>query len=135
MVFDVISDPYLGRTPRAMAGKLRVIERGADLVLAEHVTPIGAGLSAITVETVRFVPPERVEFRLVRGPVPSVAESFELTDDAGHTRLRYAGELETDLGSVGAAWGRLVARRWVAAVEGSLRSVKDESERRVKRSP
>src|SRR5439155_12854925 len=73
ILFDVISDPYLGRTPRAMAGKLRVIERGSDLVLAEHMTPIGAGLTAITVETVRFVPPERVEFRLVRGPVPSVS--------------------------------------------------------------
>ena len=70
VVFDVISEPYRGRTPRAMAGKLRVIERGSDLVLAEHMTPIGAGLTAITVETVRFVPPERVEFRLVRGPVP-----------------------------------------------------------------
>ena len=115
-----------------MAGKLRVIERGSDLVLAEHLTPIGAGLTAITVETVRFVPPERVEFRLVRGPVPLVAESFELTDEPGHTRLRYAGELETDLGSVGAAWGKLVARRWVAAVQGSLRSVKDESERRAR---
>jgi len=101
-------------------------------VLAEHTTPIGGGLTAITVETVRFVPPERVEFRLVRGPVPAVSESFELTDEHGGTRLRYAGELETDLGSVGALWGRLVARRWIAAVDGSLRSIKDEAERRAR---
>ena len=132
VVFDVISEPYRGRTPRAMAGKLRVLERAGDLVLAEHTTPIGGGLTAITVETVRFVPPERVEFRLVRGPVPAVSESFELTDEHGHTRLRYAGELETDLGSVGALWGRLVARRWIAAVDGSLRSIKDEAERRAR---
>src|SRR5438132_1335826 len=49
VVFDVIAEPYLGRTPRAMAGKLRVLERGGDLVLAEHRTPIGGGLTAITV--------------------------------------------------------------------------------------
>jgi len=35
-VFDVIAAPYLGRTPRAVAGKLRVLERGTDMVLAEH---------------------------------------------------------------------------------------------------
>jgi hypothetical protein len=38
-VFDVIAGPYLGRTPRAMSGKLRVLERGTDMVLAEHYTP------------------------------------------------------------------------------------------------
>jgi hypothetical protein len=43
-VFDVIAAPYLGRTPRAMAGKLRVIARGETMVLAEHYTPsTGAG--------------------------------------------------------------------------------------------
>ena len=31
VVFDVISAPYLGRTPRALERKLRVLERGADL--------------------------------------------------------------------------------------------------------
>ena len=46
--------------------------------------------------------------------------------------MRYAGELETDLGCVGALWGRLVARRWIAAVDGSLRSIKDEAERRAR---
>ena len=35
-VFDVIAAPYLGRTPRAMSGKLRVLQRGTDMVLAEH---------------------------------------------------------------------------------------------------
>lgn len=39
-VFEVIAAPYLGRTPRAMTGKLRVIQRGTDMVLAEHYTPV-----------------------------------------------------------------------------------------------
>ncbi|MEJ7791785.1 MAG: hypothetical protein WKF65_07440 [Gaiellaceae bacterium] len=39
LVFDLIS--YLGRTTRALQTKLRVLERGADLVLAEHYTRVG----------------------------------------------------------------------------------------------
>ena len=76
VVFDVIAQPYLGRAPRALADKLRVLERGHDMVLAAHFTPLGGrlGLVAQTVETVRFTPPERVDFRLVRGPVPHVVE-------------------------------------------------------------
>jgi hypothetical protein len=38
VVFDVIQEPYLSRTPRALASKLRVLERGEDVVLAEHYT-------------------------------------------------------------------------------------------------
>src|SRR5260370_41955383 len=54
-VFDVIAAPYLGRTPRAMADKLRVLERGTDMVLAEHYTPVHGGrLTGATVEAVTF---------------------------------------------------------------------------------
>ena len=96
VVFDVIAQPYLGRAPRALADKLRVLERGNDMVLAAHFTPLGGrlGLVAQTVETVRFTPPERVDFRLVRGPVPHVVEAFVLTEHAGGARhaagLRWA---------------------------------------------
>ena len=53
VVFDVIAEPYLGRAPRALADKLRVLERGSDMVLAAHFTPLGGrlGLVAQTVET------------------------------------------------------------------------------------
>src|SRR5262249_586003 len=51
-VFDVITAPYLGRTPRALAAKLRVIQRGEGMVLAEHYTPVHGGwLTATTLET------------------------------------------------------------------------------------
>jgi hypothetical protein len=58
VVFDVIAEPYLGRAPRALADKLRVLDRGGDMVLAAHFTPLGGrlGLVAQTVETVRFTP-------------------------------------------------------------------------------
>ena len=57
IVFDVIAAPYLRKTPRAMRAKLEVIERGTDLVLAAHHTPLAPGLTVTTVETVHFEPP------------------------------------------------------------------------------
>ena len=78
-VFDVIAAPYLGRTPRALAGKLAVWERGSDMALAAHFTPGRPGSATTTVETVptgAAAPP--VSFRLLRGPVPHVSETYEL---------------------------------------------------------
>jgi hypothetical protein len=131
LVFDVIAEPYLGRTPRAVSDKLRVLERGSDLVLAAHFTDVGQGLTATTVETVRFERPERIAFRLVRGPVPHVLETFELRDVDGETDLEYRGELGTDLWALGQWWGSLVARRWEQTVATSLDGVRMESERRA----
>ncbi|MEY9962479.1 uncharacterized protein YndB with AHSA1/START domain [Streptacidiphilus sp. MAP12-16] len=134
LVFDILAQPYLGRATRAQREKVRVLERGSDLVLAAHTTEVAGGrLSAVTVETVRFTRPARIDFRLVRGPVPHVVESFTLTErDGGRTRLEYAGELGTDLWGLGEQWGRLVAARWEATVAASLASVKAEAERRTR---
>jgi hypothetical protein len=130
VVFEVISAPYLRRTPRALEEKLRVLERGADMVLAAHFTPIRTFV-ATTVETVRFEPPSRVHFRLVRGPVPHVVEEFVLRETPGGTELEYRGELGTDLWALGRWWGARVARQWEAAVRTSLEAVKVESEWRA----
>jgi hypothetical protein len=110
IVFDVISGPYLAKTPRAL-DKLEVLERGSDLVLAAHFTDVGWGLTATTVETVRFERPERIAFRLVRGPVPHVLETFELRSVDGATDFEYRGELGTDLWALGQWWGARVARK------------------------
>jgi hypothetical protein len=135
VVFDVIAQPYQGRAPRALADKLRVLERGNDMVLAAHFTPLGGrlGLVAQTVETVRFTRPERVDFRLVRGPVPHVVEAFVLTEQTGGagTQLAYHGEIGADLWRVGQRWCELVARRWEQTVAASLAAVKAEAERRA----
>ncbi|HSG14414.1 MAG TPA: SRPBCC family protein [Gaiellaceae bacterium] len=130
VVYDVVSSPYLGRAPRAVRAKLAVVERGSDLVLAEHFTP-AYGLVATTLETVRFEPPERVHFRLVRGPVPHVVEQFRLVETDGGTRLEYDGELGTDLWFLGQLWGAAVARTWEATVSSSLEAVRVEAERRA----
>ena len=129
VVFDVISAPYLGRTPRALERKLKVLERGEGMVLAEHFTH-ASRLVTTTVETVRFERPSAVYFRLLRGPVPHVVETFELRETEAGTDLHYAGELGTDLWALGQWWGDIVARRWEATVRESLDAVKVEAERR-----
>ncbi|WP_406206275.1 SRPBCC family protein [Streptomyces sp. NBC_01017] len=131
LVFEVIAQPYLGRATRAMREKVQVVERGTDMVLAAHHTPVAGGrLTATTVETVKFTRPERVDFHLVRGPVPAVKESFTLSEWGRGTRLVYEGELATDLWRAGQWWGGMVAPRWEATVAASLAAVRQEAERR-----
>src|SRR5215218_7292859 len=132
VVFDVVAAPYLGRTPRALRAKLDVIERGADLVLAAHFTRIAPGLTVTTVETVRFEPPHRISFRLVKGPVPHVLEHYALGANPGGTEFVYSGELGTDGWRLGQWWGDRVAAPWERAVAASLDSIQAEAERRAR---
>jgi hypothetical protein len=131
-VFDVIAAPYDVRTPRTLREKVTVLERGSDMVLAAHYTPIRGRLRATTVETVRFARPDRVDFRLVRGPVPHVVETFWLREEGDTTLLTYEGELGTDLWALGRRWGDVVSARWRAVVEESFVAVKKEAERRAR---
>jgi hypothetical protein len=130
-IFDVIAEPYLGRTPRAMKDKLQVWERGSDMALAAHFTPAGR-LTTTTVETVRFERPHRISFRLLRGPVPHVVETYALREVPGGTEFVYSGELGTDLWALGAWWADRVAAPWERAVASSLDSIQAESERRLR---
>lgn len=129
-VFDVVAAPYLNKTPRAMRNKLEVLERGSDMVLAAHYTQLRGFVTVTTVETVRFERPERITFRLVRGPVPHLAETFELHETAEGTELAYTGEIGTDLWLLGVWWGEQVSGPWERTVEESLIGVKAEAERR-----
>ena len=131
LVFEAIAAPYAERAPRALRDKVEVLERSSDMVLAAHRTPIRGRLVATTVETVRFTRPERVDFRLVRGPVPHVVERFELSESDAGTRLAYDGELGTDFGRLGQAWGDLVAARWERVVAAAFQTIKTEAERRA----
>jgi Polyketide cyclase / dehydrase and lipid transport len=134
IVFDVIAAPYLHKTPRAMRAKLEVIERGTDLVLAAHHTPLAPGLTVTTVETVHFERPHRISFRLLKGPVPYVVERYELQPHDEGTAFEYRGELGTDLWMLGAWWGDAVAPSWERTVAKTLDGVRAEAERRAARS-
>ena len=133
-VFDVIAAPYLQRTPVALRHKLEVWERGSDTALAAHFTPLGRDGVTTTVEMVRFDPPHQVDFRLLRGPVPHVAESFKLEDEGDKLcTLTWQGELGTDFWAIGAWWGHRVAREWEKAVRQSVARITKEAERRSAR--
>jgi len=131
-VYAVAAAPYTERQTRAMQEKVEILEHTEQMVLAAHRTPVGAGLTAVTVEIVTLDPPHRMGFRLLRGPVPHVTETFSFDETAAGTRLTYTGELGTDLWRLGQAWGDLVARNWVHAVQDSLAAVKSESQRRAR---
>ena len=134
-VYAAATAPYAERRTRAMAEKVSILERAPGMVLAAHRTPLGKRLTAVTVETVSLEPPNRIAFRLVRGPVPLVTEVFDIKPTPEGTRLTYTGVLGTDLGRVGELWGDLVARSWIAAVENSLATIRTESERRRTTTP
>lgn len=131
LVFDQIASPYLGRVPAGLRDRLEVTERGADLVVAIHRTPVWFFTSE-TVEAVGFERPARVTFRHLRGPVPHVVEEFRLEQVDGRTEVVYEGELGLDLWLVGWLAGRLVARpTWEAEVTASLERVREGAERRA----
>ena len=130
VVFDVVAGPYLERTPKALEGKLDVWERSETMALAAHFTRSRL-FTTRTVETVRFERPERIHFRLLRGPLPHVVETFELAETDEGCELTWAGELGTDLWALGEAWGNVVEPVWTRAVAGTFESVAAEAERRA----
>jgi hypothetical protein len=131
LVFEVAAAPYSERRPRSLQAKVEILERTDHMVLAAHRTRVGGGLTAVTVETVTLEPSRRIGFRLLRGPVPYVVESFTFDQTATGTRLGYEGELGTDLGLIGERLGRVVASTWVATVQRSLDDIRTEAERRA----
>ena len=101
--------------------------------LAAHFThtPIG---KTTTVEVVHFERPNHIEFRLQRGPVPHVSESFRLQPCDAGTELTWSGELGTDFWQLGRWWGSKVAAIWEQTVRASLESITNGAERRARSS-
>ena len=131
-VFEVVSAPYLGRPSQQAAGSVEVLERGSDMVVAAHRTRLRF-FTAITVETVRFEPPQRVTFGLLRGPVPHVEEEFVLRDADGGTEFSYQGRLAMDFWILGRLVGRFVAApTWTSVVRRHLEDVKRAAEERAR---
>lgn len=127
-VFDIIARPYLHPGPPQDGDGIRLLATGSDLVLAAHRIPLPDGRVVATTETVRFDRPGRVEYRLIRGPVPMAAETYEIVASGGGTHVTYTGTIGTDLWAAGQIWGNLVARRWEAVVTSFLHDVRAEAE-------
>lgn len=136
LVFEGMSSPYLGRTPKAQKGSLEVLERGPDRVLARHVSdvPFVGTLTykAQTLETVQFDAPERITFRHVRGPVPHAIEEFMLREEGEETVLTYSGELGIDFWALGQLAGKYwVVSEWLGQVESHMDEIKASAEKRA----
>jgi hypothetical protein len=132
VVFELISAPYLGRTP-ADSG-IEVLARGNDLAVALHHTRVHF-YDARTVEAIDFEPPARIGFRHLTGPVPHALEEFRLGEAGGGTELRYSGELGIDYFVL----GRIAARYWVIpqwerVVREHMEDVKRRGEQLAQRS-
>lgn len=121
-----MTKPYL--QPPGTPGGVRLLTGGTDWVLAAHRIPLPDGRVAHTLDTAQLTRPERIDFRLVRGPVPYATETYQLTDREGGTHVAFKGELGTDLWALGQFWGELVAKHWEAVVAGFLEDVKAEAE-------
>ena len=106
LVFEMISEPYLRHNPKHSG--IEVLASGKDLAVAAHHTKIHF-YTAITVEAVKFEPPDRIGFTHLRGPVPHAVEEFVLEEADGVTELRYSGEVGIDFFFL----GRIAGRRWV----------------------
>jgi hypothetical protein len=131
LVFEIISAPYLGRTPGGSG--IKVVARGDTIAVAAHHTKVHF-YTARTVEVVEFEPPTRVGFRHLTGPVPHAVEQFALAELEGATELRYDGELGIDFFVL----GRIAARHWVRpqwerAVREHLDDLRERAEQRATR--
>ena len=95
-----------------MREKVQILERAGQMVPAAHRT----GLDPVCRLSGRDRHPRPANwmgFRLLRGPVPHVTETFTFDETVDGSRFTYSGELGTDLWRLGQAWGDLVARSWV----------------------
>ena len=136
LVYQQLASPYLGATPRGMRHRLQVLDRGADLVVARHVSSVKLlgrpAYEAATVESVGFEEPRRITFRHLRGPVPHAEEEFVLDETDGATLLTYRGELGIDFWALGRLAGtHWVVPEWMDVVEQHLHQVKADVEARA----
>jgi hypothetical protein len=131
VVFDVAAAPYGPNAPRELRRHVEVVQRSSGMVIAAHRTSVGKDV-AITVEGVVLDRPDRIGFRVIRGPVPHVVEEFRFDEAEGVTTLIYSGELGTDLWALGRAWGARVAAVWEETVRRSLEQIRDAAEGRAR---
>jgi hypothetical protein len=126
LVFEMLREPYLGHRPKD--SQIDVLARGNDLAVAAHHTKVHF-YTAITVEAVKFDPPDRIGFRHLAGPVPHAVEEFVLDEADGATDLHYSGEVGIDFFFLGRIAGRHWVRpQWERAVRDELDDLRGRAE-------
>ncbi len=131
LVFQLIA--AVGQGPDARHA--RVQERPApDRLIVEFTTRV-LGRTVRTLEEVRLHPPDRITYRLLRGPLPEVEEEFRLEASDPGVILRYAGTYRPHDPWPRALFDRLVVPRiYRAAVCRSMEQIKRAAEERQSKS-
>ena len=131
LVFQLIR--AVGQGPDAKHA--RVVERPApDRAIVEFMTSLPLW-TVRTLEEVVFIPPDRITYRLLRGPLPEVHEEFRLEAADGGTVLRYSGTFRAH-----EPWPRTLVDRLVVprlyrrAVLKTMQGIKRAAEDRQRRS-
>ncbi len=117
------------------AAHARVIERPSpDCAIVEFRTKI-MGREVRTLEEVRFIPPDRITYRLLRGPLPAVNEEFMIKPSDAGTRLQYSGSYVAHSPWPRTLFDRLVVPRlYRKAVWASMLGIKRAAEARQQKS-
>ncbi len=131
LVFQLIS--AVGQGPDARHA--RVVERpSSDRAIVEFTTPV-FGRIVRTLEEVMFFSPDRITYRLLRGPLPGVHEEFRMEPADGGTVLSYSGSFRAH-----GPWPRTLFDRvvvpWIyrRAVWKSMQDIKRAAEDRQRKS-
>ncbi len=131
LVFQLISAVGQGSD----AAHARVLERPSrDRAIVEFTTSV-FGRHVRTEEEVQFLPPDRITYRLLRGPLPQVEEEFRLDPAKNGVILRYSGSFVAH-----EPWPRTVFDRLVVpwiyrrAVWKSMQGIKQAAEERQRKS-
>lgn len=131
LAFQLVS--AVGQGPDA--AHARVLERPAsDLAIVEFTTSV-LGRTVRTVEEVRFIKPDRITYRLLRGPLPQVEEEFVFEPEGSGVRLRYRGHFRAHPGWLRTLIDRLIVPAvYRRAVRKSMEQIKAAAEARQARS-
>jgi uncharacterized protein YndB with AHSA1/START domain len=124
--------------PRALVFEVvaaggQVVERRSETELVKEFTTTVGRRKVTTLELVRLRPPERIEYRWLKGPLHRVEEAIEMAEPAaGATEMTYRGSFWTR--ALGWIRGRArIKRSFDRAVTEHLQQAKTIAEKRARR--
>jgi len=131
LVFQLIA--AVGQGPDA--AHARVLERpAADRLIVEFTTRV-LGRTVKTLEEVGLHPPDRISYRLLRGPLPDVEEEFRLEPHEPGVVLSYSGTYQPNRGWLRALFDQMVVPPlYRRAVRQSMEQIKRAAEERQRKS-
>lgn len=131
LVFQLIA--AVGQGPDA--AHARVLERPSpERAIVEFTTTV-FGREVRTLEEVGFHAPERITYRLIKGPLPAVDEEFLVQPNGDGSLLRYRGTFQPHRPWARTIFDRLVVPRiYRKAVWSSMLQIKQAAEARQRKS-